>query len=316
MMGLFSRQLTRRFLRATGLAVLVLVWLVLIVDASPSLSSLTRAELLLIASRVLGSTEMAFALAAPLGIMLTVLELKRAGILSAFMAAGLSPQRLRRVLLGLCAGTVVCSALMYEATVRLTRAASPEAGPSVYHDQGVYLWPLESGPGSDGPRRVILFRRDSLDVSSARASWISPGKELVLTDPRALSGPLISLDRFRIQPSSGIRLFAFPSLTEGLLGRTSPALTLSALNRILLGGVLLLLLAYVSLLTPIAWQWVSVLALMLAAPAVALGMLACTIGLATPSVPAYLAEIVWLAVLIGLAAGLEALFRRRGLRQA
>ncbi len=314
-MILFNRRLLHRFLKAAGLTFLVLVWLILIVDASPAVSALTSKEILSVAGRVAGSIEMALAVAAPFGMALALMELKSSGLLAAFLAAGLKPARLRKFFLAAAAATVIGSALLFETTVRLSRAAAPENTFHLYRDNGLCLWPAAPGPRDSALHDVILFRNDSLQVSRAGEAEWTDDHALLLTGLQPLSGPPLSVKSFRPAPPPP-KLFDFPSVADWFGKRSSLPLTLSALNRVILGGILVLITAYVALLTPVSRQGATILAFMVFVPAVFLGMLWCMIWLNSAGGRGYLAEALWLVALGGTIAVLDALFRRRGLRLA
>jgi hypothetical protein len=318
-MNIFERTALRRFMFASVKVLCLLLWLAVVMDLIKVLSDrevfLNWDKTLIVLSQYAVAVELAVALAAPLGMIVALNSLKRSGILTLFLAAGYSPRRFRRVLAAAGLATGLFSLAAFELTARAGAAWLGHRSQVLFWKAGpVNVWALDQSRDQKTLNNIILFSRDSLQLSSAdHGTWSAADRAYLLSPPTSLMGETIAL--LKVPPRKPRREFLFPvPLEQWLSANASLSDRIAGVNRIAIGFILLLLSAYLTLLLPVSRQWLSYLIFLFLGPATALGMLYCSILALTRGFSGRLAEAGWAMFLIAGIMALDYRFQRRGFR--
>lgn len=316
-MSLFEHRVLARAGAAALKTWLLLAWLALAMEVPRSLSLqgwFDPDRLLISLSRFLDQAEIASILAAPLGMMAAVLELKKSGILAVFSAAGLTHARVRRLMLIAAVGAAFFSAALFEAAAEVRVRLAPAQSDVLVRMAGTDSWILDYDPQTKEASGAVLFREDTLDLTTAsRAKWSPARRVFELQELSARMGPMITLDQAPA-PALDRRPFRPLPFSAWLTGQARFREIIAALDRILIGGALTALCALLALALPVNRQWQAYIAFLLIAPAAALGTVSCSIALWNGGPGAVAAQAAWMSLLIGPLTALDVLVDRRGLR--
>ena len=159
----------------------------------------------------------------------------------------------------------------------------------------------------------FLFRPTDLDVSRVEVRWSSNAKSLEITKTRALKGKRIALDSIPAPEDSDL-VRSPPPVSGWFANDCSPRAILASLNRIAYGPLLVLLCFYLTVLIPAGRSWVAYPAYLLIVPAIGLGLLSGSSLLWSGNESAYAAEALGALAATSAVVGLDAAWRRRGLR--
>lgn len=325
-MNRFERRVLLRFLSAATKVLIFFLWLLVIIDLTKILgrpgTGSVEDTLNTIAENMVG-LELAVAMAVPLGLIITICRLKSSGILPLFFAAGYPFRGFRKVFLLAAGLTLLLQTAAFELTAWTSAAWIKAPPPAASWKLGdLNIWAL------DGPDRLaglktatpvkdlILFEDDSLSVSRApSARWSARDRAYLVSPVTEIYGPLLALDRFPEKKEK--RMFLSPpSIREWLAGRAPAGEIIAGSNRLLMGMILLLLSAYLAVLFPVSRQWIIYVVFLFLAPAVALGLLYCSILTWFGDPGAWAIEAGWGVFLLGVIITLDFMARRRGLRLA
>lgn len=307
-MRILDRQLIKRFAVSTLLFVLLFYSVVLAYLVPRFLEDLGRGfsheDLLEGLRHLLVSFEVALTLACPLGVLTALLRLKKAGLLTVLLSTPLALSRLRAMVAWAAALTLILSSLC----VLLDVFTSSGGDRNIWSGEGTTLWSLKTERGGRCMEGIHIFRHDNLEVIKANEGK-RVGQMIHLSEPR--------------------RIFPFPDHNEERIPREwrlsspvsmSPTGSFSfrglvtLFNRMSMGAVLVMLIAYIGLLVPISKPWMAYLAVLLIVPASGIGTLCCTIGLWMGSESAVFVVAGWWLLIALSVWRLDLCFRRRGLR--
>ena len=244
-----------------------------------------------VAVRLAGEAGSILLIAAPLAAIAALLGLRRRGILVSFFVAGLSPARLRAILVALA----VLTAVLHAAGAEVGEAYAFEAHPraTLWQAGEGWVWCPDSFGGTSASP-VLLFDRDGLEVSR-------------VTDARGL-------DReFTIPPPR--RKATVPAAPSRILTAAVPlSARIAALSRLLFPSLLVLVFSYGILLQRRGGVWRLLLVLPILSLVLGIGLTWVFVQLANGGAAGYAAAAAfWFsaAVVLGL---LDRAFVRRGLQ--
>ncbi|MHC4470695.1 MAG: hypothetical protein ACYTDY_04675 [Planctomycetota bacterium] len=319
-MSRFERHLLRLAAVRAGLLLLLLFWLALFLNVSRDVGLHGRlfapggAAALL--SRQLMAMEVALAVAVPLAITAVVLTLKRSGVLTVFLAAGMDPGRLRRPILLAAAAASLASAALIEAVPRGYGAGDPLETPALRRCGDLRLWCLGADRDARRLTDVILFREGDLAVSRAEeGTWVEGEGAILLSEPASLFGEPIGVRRVVPAPPRKSPV-AVPAVSDWPATGFSVTAVLATVNRAALPGILVLVAGYLALLLPVSRQRLAYVALLACLPVAGLAVAACGILLWSGGAAGVVAELAWLAAVALAVVALDRGFRVRGLRLA
>jgi len=314
-MNLLERRVWARFAGATLKVWLVLCWLSLIVEAPRNLFKHGtwpgEDEWLITLARFLDSAELAFAVSAPLGMIIALLELKRSGVLTAFFTAGLGLPKVRSIIAVAASATILIFVLAYEGSSYVSSFINPSMPLIQDKDSEIKVWLSDYDPATNRAENVFLFKNDTLDVSRARALGKPSQRALALEKLEPIYGSLISIDKV-ILAERRHRLLAPVPLSAFFSEPMDLEEVLIALNRLTAGGLLVIACAYLALIIPTSRQWQMYLIFLLLAAAAGLGIIWCSIRLWVGGIGGYGAEAAWIILWTSGIIGLDRVLKQRG----
>ncbi|MFQ5506743.1 MAG: hypothetical protein ACE5F1_18385 [Planctomycetota bacterium] len=306
-MSRFERRILARCFRATGAVLLLLLWLAFLITAHRHLGRiggwydllLSRSSL----AHLLLSLESSLFVAPSLGVATVLRELSKSGILTSFIAAEGSLGRLRRTVWLLASLTVVASCLVLEASSWMSRSAQTHVG-RIQKIGALDVWRRHGASN-----QVLIFRSDTLDVSRFLCKRAPGGDRL--TDPETLAGSPIRVDGMIPEPDTD-SLLSPPPVSRWAQSHLQQVLV--SLNRVSLGGVLLLFSSYMCLLLPLSRQWMVFVSIPLLIAATSLVAMGCSVLLWAGGTLGHLAEVIWVLGVSGVAFLADRTLQRRGMR--
>jgi len=295
---IFERRLLARFLARCLLLLALTAWLTLAIQLSRR--AFTAGELLAALRDRPYTLEIALGLGAPLAMVTVILSLKRSGILTVFLASGMPPTRIRRVLLVAALLVSIASAVLLEVSPTGDGPDSGRKGPIVHRTGDSLTWHVPADPVRGTPDRRVHFHESDLLVrveTAMATAW--PAETTTTTTVSARSRPL--------RP---------PSLFRSLGSRTPVRSFLAALLRVLTGGALLLLCSGVALAAPVSRPLRVYLLYVALALATVFGTVYSLISLWSGTSAAFGFPVFWIAAYPASILVLDRVFNRRGYRLA
>jgi hypothetical protein len=317
-MSRFERRILVRFARSGGCILLLLAWLSLFFHLAQALARkgfvLEAAFSPGLLEKLMVTIEVALVFAAPLGFYHAIVDLQRRSILVVVLAARDGARRLRRSIFAAGVLTVLLAMVALQASAFCLEASKRERSETLWRSGAYTIWCPKRERGTRELTDVLVFSDRTLDVSGAPRGRISAdGRTVSLPFLQAQAGAPLRPGAFRLnRPLSA--LLTVPAPLRWFSSTASVRETLAALNRVLTPGILVLLLAYLTLLIPTVRQGWALAAYLVLLPTVCLGMLVCSLMLWQDVGLGWLMETGWLA-LLGLAVViLDRAFARRGIR--
>jgi hypothetical protein len=268
----FERALLKRHLTTSVITASLFMWLVAILlvprfvlvpignSESPHWDTLT-----LYTAR---SFELVFPMALALALARTILALRSQKVIDSIVAAGYPPRRWRLILALTAASTVFGNLLIFEFSNRI-QADRTEAGDRFWFTQnGKYVWrtPIRLHPHTT--YEALVFDLSSCDLSAAKRAEIQ-GSTLHLLEAQTIYGDEVSHD-YPLAPRQRSNR-SVPSIASVTSARATWSEALAYFDRVVWGGLLVLLVGYGALLVPCTYRW---------APFALVPVFACLLGLA------------------------------------
>lgn len=318
-MNIFERTVFKHFLIVTGKLLLVFLSFTILIQLIDIFGDrsfwLQWDELLFSLQKYTFVVEIAFAVAFPLGIIITLNDLKKKGILISFLGAGLTIKSFRKIIIVAAFCTLMASVVAFEVN-SLARTAwiNGEEPVKLLKVGRTNVWCLKYKPALRTFQNVVLFNDDNLDVSRAQEGRWSSSKnifQLSLAEP--VVGSKILLEEFPLRKKRG-DLLEPVSIKKWFTRQAGAAEIIVAANRIITGCILLLISAYLTLLISNSRHWIIYLSFLFLIPTIWIGMLYTSILAWSGEINSYIVEATWLIFLTLNIIVLDKYLQCRGIR--